>query len=392
MKLSSLLFPVVLPLLLAACGGNDRVEPASVLAVIGDMPYGTSPTDTSQFAANPGFIATINKDQDVGLVIHAGDIHSGKQYCTQAYNAAVFEQWKAFKAPLVYIPGDNEWTDCHKAAQGGGAYNATKGAIDFVLDASGSPASYKNGDPVENLKLVRQLMFATPGKSVTGAMDVNSQALLADAANPADKAFVENVWFEKSKVLFVTVNLPGGSNNDTDIWYGAPVMSQSQADEVATRTAAGLRWIDSAFKKATENGDAAVMITLQADMWDADGKPAAHLSQYRQFIDRIAGNTKAFGKPVLLINGDSHIYRSDNPLKQGAPCAIETTPGTKTTACATDAYASQPNGYDIGNFHRVVVHGSTAPLEWLKLTVNPALNAAASENAFGPFSWVRVQP
>lgn len=379
-------------MLLAACGGSDRAEPVSVLAVIGDVPYGTSPTDTSQFTANPGFIAAINKDPDVGLVIHAGDIHSGKQYCTQAYNAAVFEQWKAFKAPLVYIPGDNEWTDCHKPAQGGGSYNATKGAVDFVLDASGNPASYKNGDPVENLKLVRQLMFANPAKSVVGTMDVNSQALLADPANPGDKAFVENVWFEKSKVMFVTVNLPGGSNNDTDIWYGAPTMSQSQADEVAARTAADLRWLDTAFKKATEHGDAAVLITLQADMWDVDGKAATHLSQYKQFIDRIASAAKTFGKPVLLINGDSHVYRSDNPLKQGAPCAIETTPGTKTMACPADAYTAQPNGYDVSNFHRLVVHGSTTPKEWLKLTVDPAVNAAAGENAFGPFSWVRMQP
>jgi hypothetical protein len=193
-------------------------------------------------------------------------------------------------------------------------------------------------------------------------------------------------------VLFVTVNLPGGSNNDTDVWYGAPAMSQSQADEVATRTAAGLRWLDTAFKKATDNHDKAVLITLQADMWDVDGKSAAHLSQYKQFIDRIATNTKAFGKPVLLINGDSHVYRSDNPLKAGAPCAIETTPGVKTIACPADAYASQPNGYDVANFHRLVVHGSTTPQEWLKMTVDPKADAAATENAFGPFSWTRVQP
>lgn len=383
---------MILPTLLVACGGSDSGASKSVFAVIGDAPYGTSPTDTTQFAANPAFIAAINKDPDVSLVIHAGDIHSGKQFCTQAYNAAIFDQWKAFKTPLIYTPGDNEWTDCHKAGEGGGTYNAAKGAIDYVVDASGNPASYKNGDPVENLKLVRQIFFAAPGKALGGAMDVNSQAVLFDAANPADKAYVENVWFEKSKVLFVTVNLPGGSNNDSDIWYGAPAMSQSQADELAARSAADLRWLDTAFKKATDNGDLAVMITLQADMWDADGKPAAHLSQYKQFIDRIAANTKAFGKPVLLINGDSHIYRSDNPLKPGAACAIEVTPGVKTTACAADAYASQPNGYDVSNFHRLVVHGSSAPQEWLKMTIDPSINATGSENAFGPFSWVRVQP
>ena len=380
-------------LLLSGCGGpSDVVEPKIVLAVIGDAPYGTSQSDTSQFNANPGFIAAINKDPDVALVIHAGDIHSGKQYCTQAYDAAIFDQWRAFKAPLVYTPGDNEWTDCHKAAQGGGTYDAATARINYVLDAAGQPASFQNGDPVANLQLVRQLFFVTPGKSVAGAMDLNSQALAFDPAFPADKAYVENSWFEKSRVMFVTVNVPGGSNNDTDPWYGAPAMSQRQADEVSTRSAAALRWLDTAFRKATDNGDSALLITLQADMWDADGKPVAHLSQYKQFIDRIAANTKAFGKPVLLINGDSHIYRSDNPLKQGAACATETTPGIKTMACTSDAYASAPNGYDVANFHRLVVHGSTAPLEWLKLTIDPSVNAAGSESAFGPFSWVRVQP
>ena len=383
---------MILATLVTACGGSDYVEPKSVLAVIGDAPYGTSATDTTQFAANPAFIAAINKDPDVSLVIHAGDIHSGKQYCTEAYNAAIFEQWRAFKFPLVYTPGDNEWTDCHKAGEGGGAYNAATGKVDFVVDASGNPVSYKNGDPVENLKLVRQIFFASPGKTLGAAMDVASQAVQFDPANPADKTYAENVWFEKSRVMFVTLNIPGGSNNDTDSWYGTPATSQRQADEVAARSAADLRWLDTAFKKATENADKALLITLQADMWDVDGKSAAHLSQYKQFIDRIAANSKAFGKPVLLINGDSHTYRSDNPLKQGAACAIETTPGIKTMACPADAYASQPNGYDVANFHRLVVHGSTTPQEWIKLSVDPAANAAPGENAIGPFSWVRVQP
>ena len=35
------------------------------------------------------------------------------------------------------------------------------------------------------------------------------------------------------------------------------------------------------------------------------------------------------------------------------------------------------------------VHGSSS-LEWLKLTIDPALNAAEGPNAFGPFSWVRM--
>jgi hypothetical protein len=44
----------------------------------------------------------------------------------------------------------------------------------------------------------------------------------------------------------------------------------------------------------------------------------------------------------------------------------------------------------VPNFHRIVVHGSTFPLEWLKVTFKPGVDAPASPNAFGPFSWERV--
>jgi len=57
--------------------------------------------------------------------------------------------------------------------------------------------------------------------------------------------------------------------------------------------------------------------------------------------------------------------------------------------CTYDAWNSHPY-YDVPNFHRIVVHGSTFPLEWLKLTVDPAVNVPASETAFGPFSWERM--
>jgi hypothetical protein len=133
----------------------------------------------------------------------------------------------------------------------------------------------------------------------------------------------------------------------------------------------------------------------------------------------------AFGKPVLLINGDSHNYRSDNPLLPGSTCVVEA-PATATVGAAlvsataavacsdptvasvaatyhkdvygtasatTDPYANQPGGYNVPNFHRIVTHTNPAnPMEYLKLTVNPNANAANGSSAFGPFSWARVKP
>ena len=69
------------------------------LAVYGDAPYGTTPTDTAEFAATPAFIDSVNADPDVSLVLHVGDIHSGKQYCTEAYDQSISDLWTSVRGP-----------------------------------------------------------------------------------------------------------------------------------------------------------------------------------------------------------------------------------------------------------------------------------------------------
>ena len=363
----------------AAFAGNGNpinAGSANVLtvAVYGDSPYGTTPTDTAEFDASPAFIESINSDPKVELVLHVGDIHSGKQYCTEAYDRAVYDLWRAFKDPLVYTPGDNEWSDCHKVAEGGGAYNKTTHHIDYVLDAAGDPVDYAAGDPLANLDLVRSIFFAKPGYTLGGRKkQVLSQATACDAAYPADQEYVENVIWEESKVLFVTINLPGGSNNDQDVWYAEPTASAAQTAEVQRRTAADLRWLDKAFSIAGATGALGVVIQAQADMWDPE-KGAAHQVGYEPFVQSVASHTLAFGKPVLMLNGDSHVYLSHNPL------------------AASDSLTFMHPGYDVPNFHRIVVHGSTFPLEWLRLTIDPGADAPNGPDAFGPFSWQRVTP
>lgn len=378
---------------LTACGGSDGdVIEKSTVAVIGDVPYGTTATDTAQLALNPKFITALNQDTDVSAVLHVGDTHSGKSYCTEAYNRTIADQWKAFKTPVVYSIGDNEWADCHKKAEGGGLYNATTKAIDYVLDASGKPVDYAGGDPVANLELVRSLFFTTAGKTLGAAMSVHSQATEYDAAYPTDSHYVENVWWMKSGVLFVTLNIPGGSNNGTDPWYGAPAMSPAQAQEVANRTAASLRWLDTAFRQAGKEGAIGVVIQIQADLWYLDGNTASHIVGYKPYVDSLATNAKTFGKPVLLLNGDSHGYRSDNPLVAGSSCVAEPSSGAPAVACTDDVSSTQPYSYNVPNFRRITVHGSTLPLEYLKLVIDPAASAANGVNALGPFRWTRVAP
>jgi hypothetical protein len=358
-------------------------------AVYGDAPYGTTPTDTAEFQATPAFIESINAANDVNFVAHVGDIHSGKQFCTESYDRSVAGVWQSYTKPLVYTPGDNEWADCHKTGEGGGSYNAGTGQIDYVLDpATNQPVDYAGGDPIANLAKVRQIFFPAAGETLGGGnLHVDSQATDYDPAYPADAQFVENVMWERHGILFVTINQPGGSNNDADVWYGAPTPSAAQARESATRTGADLRWLDKAFGQAHTDDVQAVVVITQADMWDLDGKTPAHLTGYEPIVASLASHTTAFGKSVLLFNGDSHVYRSDNPLVPDAPCTTEAAGGTEQS-CASE-YFVHP-GYNVPNFHRIVVHGSTFPLEWLKVTYDPKGHVPSGANTFGPFSWVRT--
>jgi hypothetical protein len=53
----------------------------------------------------------------------------------------------------------------------------------------------------------------------------------------------------------------------------------------------------------------------------------------------------------------------------------------------------QHPGFDVSNFHRIVVHGSTpVPPEYLRLTDDPRTTDPTTESSFGPFSWERVIP
>ena len=371
----SLLFLVLAGLAVDSAARADDFDDnggKSTLAVYGDSPYGISPTDTSQFDLTPGFIAAVNADPSVDLVLQVGDIHSGKQFCTEAYDRSIFQLWTAFAKPLIYTPGDNEWSDCHKGAEGGGTYNKLTGQIDYVLDANGNPVDYAKGDPIANLDLVRSIFFSQPGQPLGGGHKVLlSQGYAYDRRYPSDAKYVENVIFVQSRVLFVTINLPGGSNNDNDVWYGAPTQSAAQVQEIGERTGADLRWLDNAFALARVLKVRGVVIQAQADMWDPE-KGAAHQAAYEPFVKSVADHTVALGKPVLMLNGDSHVYQSDNPFSPADPVNF-----------------IHP-GYMVPNFHRIVVHGSTLPLEYLRLTVDPSASAPEGSNAIGPFSWERV--
>ena len=330
---------------------NDASANKVTIAVFGDWPYSQNLLNNANLLIN-----SVNLDPDVTLVLHVGDIHSGSQPCTSAgilpvlpgavpgWNQSVYFWFQQFKTPMVYTPGDNEWTDCHKTKE------------------------FKSGDPLKELAAVRSLFFARPGKTLgLNDRDVMSQAIYFDPAFPTDAQYVENVIWEDARTIFVTLNMPG-SNNDTLPWTNGFENTTAHNAEVANRTAADTRWLTSAFKRAMARQAKAVVVALQADMWD----PAAvapggdGLNAYTPFVQQLANLSLQFGNPVLLLNGDTHLFEADQPLAD---------PSSSTGLI----HRTLP----VPNLTRIVVQGSiNAPAEWLRLTID-----TRTRNVF---SWINV--
>lgn len=284
---------------------------AQTLAVIGDIPYGDA-----QIAAFPAEVGEINADPAVRRVVHLGDIKNGSSRCDDAYFAARRADFETFEDPFVYTPGDNEWTDCHRANNGG-----------YV--------------PTERLAKLREVFFDKPGHTLGGHAHVRAQS----------RAFPENVMWDAATVRYGVVHVVG-SNDGQAPWFGdrtdpatgaplpeRPAETALRGREYVARAAATLAWIDRIFDAAEDRDAPAVVLGMQADMWDG---PAAGQTAFVPYKAVIADRAARFGEPVLLLQGDSHVFKVDTPAGQPA------------------------------NLTRVVVQGSTSvPHEWLRLKVDP---------------------
>ncbi|MDQ3630553.1 MAG: esterase-like activity of phytase family protein, partial [Actinomycetota bacterium] len=290
--------------------GGGRRSRATTLSVIGDTPYGDE--QVKQF---PLLVADVNRQRDVRGVVHLGDVKSGSSTCTDERFRSVRRLFNTFDAPFVLTPGDNDWTDCHRANNGA-----------FV--------------PTERLAKFRRVFYPRVGRTLGGwPMKVETQGF--------DRRFgryVENQRWERGGAVIATVHVVG-SQNGLLPWFGAAETAEqrnTRLAEVAEREEANLAWIDAAFNRARRSGARGVVLAMQADTFAAAG-PAG----FERVLERIASRAATFDGPVLLLQGDTHKYKTDQPL---------------------------------ANVTRIVVEGETAA-EWLRLRIDDDLP--------GLFSWTR---
>src|SRR5947209_3177555 len=102
---------------LSLAGASCAVSPPSprgfVFGVMGDTPY----NDREE----PRFVEMIRRmdAEPLAFAIHVGDIKAGSgARCSDALYARRLAQFNASAHPLIYTPGDNEWTDCRRRSNG----------------------------------------------------------------------------------------------------------------------------------------------------------------------------------------------------------------------------------------------------------------------------------
>jgi hypothetical protein len=257
----------------------------------GDLPYST----TQATVGVPNLIADMNQ-HDLAFSAHDGDLKAGSGTpCDDALYIQGRDYLNALKAPAVFTPGDNDWTDCDRPANGGFS-------------------------SLERLDRERQVLFSTPfslGQHKM-RMKVQTEALCLGVAGLVP--CVENRRWTVGGVTYATLNIQGSCNNLCDTAPSTP--------EFLARNHANITWMRETFEEAADRHAAAIMFITQADPgWDltdgtrgplrdpktlmqTDGQPDG----YVDFLLALRDEVVAFRRPVAYVHGDSHYFRVDKPF------------------------------------------------------------------------------
>ena len=272
-RLTKTLIPLVALAVLSAGLVSERPvhgAEAFEFVALGDMPY-ELPDDYARFDR---LIAAINTIMPA-FSIHLGDTKAGSTPCGDEALKKVKDQFMTFAGPLIYTPGDNEWTDCHRKKAG-------------------------EYDPRERLAFVRTLHFSE-AKSLGGKpMPLTRQS---DVGKYKD--MVENARWVHGSILFATVHVVGSNNG-----FGRDTAADK---EYLGRNEANIAWIKETFTIAKRENRDAVVFAFQANLNfdERHGGDSGFGDTLRAFV----AGAKAFAKTVLLVQGDSHEFIVDQPLK-----------------------------------------------------------------------------
>jgi len=262
----------------------------------GDMPYTRNNDGSKSGEKMTRLLDSINASE-LAFTVFDGDTKDGSSICTD--NVIGLETITLFnktKAPTIYVPGDNEWTDCHRINNGG----------------------YNN---LERLDFLRRTMF-------TDDYSFGQTTLKLQRQGPARGLYSENSRWLHGGIVFIGLNVPGSNNNKVFADHCISKLSaRSHADcdadnaEYLARDAANIAYLRESFQIARQNNAPGLVLVIHADLgFDLPETPEVNernlngFDGYNTFLAILAQETRAFVGQVLLVHGDTHFYKIDKPL------------------------------------------------------------------------------
>ena len=247
---------------------------------------------------------------DLAFSIHVGDIFW--RPCSDDRYERSLRWFNGLKHPLIYVPGDNEWADCWTRA---GRRLQPSRSTGSVAPHPVSAAGVESGPPdVAARNAVRRI-----------------RRLRSSSNMPAGRTAA---WCSRRSMWWAAIISPSGSRRGRT----PTIRNRSR------RLEAALAWLHETFARAKSQSATAIVVSFHADP-GFDWSPPSRVP-FKPLLDAFEDEAVAFGKPVLLIHGDSHDFKTDFPLK---------------------ARATQQT---IGNVMRLEVPGSPL-VGWVRVVVTP---------------------
>lgn len=258
---------------------TPRTRSVVSFALIGDQPY--SP---ALEMATDQLLKHIDQDPSAQWILHVGDIKGGGESCSDNLLHKRLQQIRNTQKALVFIPGDNEWTDCHRDSNGN--YNSQ-----------------------ERLAHLRKVAFNKPETFGKQAFGVEQQR---------DQGFPEHLMWREGSTLFITLNVPG-SNNDLSNPSSRKTSDENVQKLFLERQHAINAWLEKAEQGFQQWGITETVIGIQGNPLDGSGR-AWSLDRlwrtgngYEYFLKRLVQYTEHTRRPVLLAHGDTHRFKWDQP-------------------------------------------------------------------------------
>lgn len=294
------------------------------IALWGDMPYNA--LGKQQY---PNLLLDVN-DAKVAFSIFDGDLKAGGDGpCTdQNLYTPALDYFSLLKRPLVWVPGDNDWTDCW------GRY----GAGTFTPETA---------DPLERLQHERDLFTSTPFSLGQEKLRLWRQSY--EGGKYAK--YSENVRFKYGPVVYLGLNVQGSNDNFPYAGVDGETRTQAQIDvqraEEVARKEADIFFLNEGFAYAKQVHALGIMLVFQADLNFNNEQHLADTRSYDAFpayAAALASASLAFSGQVALVHGDSHYFKIDKPL-------------------------NTPQGGVISNFTRVETFGARNT-HWVAATID----------------------